>query len=292
MPVNFGAKAQSKGKASASAALIEESKNNPPEEEKSEAGSSSSSAASSSAGSSQSNDKKGGSMSFLQTGAAAQKALKQEEAKAEAKQASYGKLWRFYLKEDDEKEIIFLDGDLDEDGNLDVPMWKEHVMQVAGKWQNLPCTAHEEPCPMCENGDEPSLMAGFTVLDLTPFTIKKGPNAGKTIKWSKKIFACKRTTFAQLQKFASKKGGLRGLEFEVSRSNNKAANVGDTFVMGDKYDFEDLHEKYKDDAEPADFGEEIVYRTRDELIQLGVKASPTLGKHNDTGKDLDDELGG
>jgi len=293
MPVNFGAKSAKKSGASATQALLDKSKDTPKEEKKPKPESDSSSGSSSSgAKSKKSSEKKGGGMSFLKKGAAAQKALKQEEAKAEAKQAEYGKLWRFYMKEDEEKDIIFLDGDLDEDGNLDVPMWKEHFMQVGGKWTNLACTAHEEPCPMCENGDEPSLLAGFTILDLTPFTIKKGPNAGKKIKQSKKIFACKRTTFAQLQKYASKKGGLRGLEFEVSRSNSKAANVGDTFVMGDKISFEDLHDKYKDDAEPADFEEEITYRTRDELIQLGVKASPTLGKHNDTGEDLDEELGG
>lgn len=236
----------------------------------------------------------GGSMSFLKKGAAAKQAQSHEAAKAEARKQEQGKLWRFYLKEGEERDIIFLDGDLDEEGSLDVPMWHEHFIMLGGNWKNLPCTAAEEPCPICASGDEPSLMAGFTVLDLTPYTIKKGPNAGKEVEQSKKIFACKRTTFAQLQKIANKQGGLAGLEMNVSRSGNKTPSVGDMFMPGEKHKLSALQKQYEDDAVPADMAEEITYYTRDQLIELGVKGGEKVGgsPKKQTSEDLDNELGG
>jgi hypothetical protein len=245
----------------------------------------------------QQENKKKAPMGFLMTGDAAKQAKIEAEAKAEAAKAEAGKLWRFRISEDDPEDhrITFLDGTLDEDGTLEAPMWHEHTLQLGGNWKNVPCTAKEEPCPICANNENPSLVAGFTVIDHTPFTIKNGPNAGKTVEHSRKLFVAKRTTYAQLQKLASKNGGLVGLTFDVSRNGDKSPAVGNMFDKVSKDTLADLKKEYGEIAEPADFIEEITYYTRDELIELGVK---TTGKAVSSNKskskieDMDEELGG
>lgn len=244
--------------------------------------------------------KSGGSMSFLKTGKDAKQAQVEATAKAEAAKAEAGKLWRFRIPEgdDDDRTITFLDGSLDEEGTLEAPMWHEHTLQLGGKWKNVPCTSHEEPCPICANGDNPALVAGFTIIDHTPFTIQNGPNAGKTVTHSRKLFVAKRTTYAQLQKLASKQGGLAGTTWEVSRNGDKSPACGNMFQFVDKKSLSELKKEFGGEiAEPADFAEEITYYTRAELIQQGVKASGTKVGGGGGGKpqpseDLDEELGG
>lgn len=251
-------------------------------------------------------EKKAGSMGFLKTGGAAKQAVLEAEAKAEAQKAEAGKLWRFRIPEgdDDDRRITFLDGTLDEEGTLEAPMWNEHTLQLGGKWKNVPCTSHEEPCPICANGDNPSLVAGFTVIDHTPFVIQSGPNAGKKILFSKRLFVAKRTTYAQLQKLATKNGGLVGTTWDVSRNGDKSPAVGNMFQLEGKQTLAELKKElaavkneYGELVAPADFAEEITYYTREELIQQGVKGAVTtggskaLGKKSG-GKDLDNELGG
>lgn len=247
---------------------------------------------------SKSETKTGGSMSFLKQGAAAKQAQVEASAKAEAAKAEAGKLWRFRIPEGDEDDrtITFLDGTLDEDGTLDAPMWHEHTLQLGGNWKNVPCTSHEEPCPICANGDNAALVAGFTVIDHTPFVIKNGPNAGKKITQSRKLFVAKRTTYALLQKLAAKHGGLAGTTWEVSRTGDKSPAVGNIFQFSEKNTMVELKKQFKDDAEPADFAEEITYYNREELIQQGVKASGAkVGSPKKVSsqpeEDLDGELG-
>jgi hypothetical protein len=244
---------------------------------------------------SDSNKKTGGSMSFLKKGAAAKQALTEAVAKAEAAKAEAGKLWRFMINKKncgEDYKITFLDGSLDEEGALDVPMWNEHTIQLGGKWKNVPCTSHEEPCPVCANDDQPTLIAGFTIIDHTPYTIQNGANAGKTLKRQRKLFTPKRTTLAQLQKLATKYGGLVGTTWEVSRSNDKSANTGDMFQFVEKQSLAELKKLYGEDAEPADFNEEVTYYTRDELIAQGVKGASKKVGTSEPSEDLDEELGG
>ena len=242
-------------------------------------------------------EKKKAPMGFLMTGEDAKQAKVEADAKAEAAKQEAGKLWRFRINEDDEEDhrITFLDGSLDEDGVLEAPMWHEHTIQLGGKWKNVPCTAKEEPCPICANGDNAALVAGFTVIDHTPFTIKNGPNAGKTVEQSKKLFVAKRTVYAILQKLASKNGGLAGVTFDVSRQGDKSPATGNMFDKVSKDTLAELKKEYGELAEPADFLEEITYYTRDELIEQGVKTTGKSVSSNKSKKDLpdvDEELGG
>lgn len=239
-----------------------------------------------------------GGVSFLHYGKDAQQLQEQAKAAAEAAAAEAGKAFRFRISEDDENDhrITFLDGTLDEEGTLEAPMWHEHTLQLGGKWKNVPCTSHEEPCPICANGDNPALVAGFTVIDHTPYTIQNGPNKGKTIERSKKLFVAKRTSYALLQKLASKHGGLAGTTWDVSRQGDKSPNVGNLFDFIAKDSLSDLKKEYGELAEPADFSEEITYFTREQLIEQGVKATGSTVSSNkpskNKGEDLDNELGG
>jgi hypothetical protein len=167
-------------------------------------------------------------------------------------------------------------------------------VQIGGKWKNLPCTSHEEPCPMCANGDNPSLVAGFTVIDHTPYTIQNGPKAGQVVERSRKLFVAKRTSYALLQKFATKQGGLAGCTYDVSRNGDKSPAVGNVFDFVGKDSLSDIKKEFGDLAEVADYGEEITYYTREELIDLGVKTSGKKVSSNSSkpkGEDLDEELG-
>lgn len=256
----------------------------------------------------QTSKKTGGGMgSFLKQGAAAKQAVLEDDAKKEAQKAEAGKLWRFRIQEgdDDDHRVTFLDGTLDDEGTLEAPMWHEHTLQLGGKWKNVPCTSHEEPCPICANGDNPSLVAGFTVIDHTPYTIQSGPNAGKVVKFSRKLFVAKRTTYAQLQKLATKQGGLVGTTWDISRNGDKSPAVGNMFQLEAKQTLAEVKKElaaikaeYGELVEPADFAQEITYYTRAELIQQGVKAASSAGagtskfaKKGNADASADDELG-
>ena len=219
---------------------------------------------------------------WMKKGDAAKAAIKHEEQKAEDRKAEQGKLWRFYVKPESEGQVTFLDGALDKDGDLDIFMFYEHRVRLNGEWENYICTAEADqtqPCPICESGDRPSLVGVMTVIDHTPHTIQKGPNAGKTIKNTRKLFVAKRHTIDLLRKLAVKRGGLAGCTFDVIRGNEKTPSVGETFDFVQKFSsFAEIAAKYDmkpEDVAVANYGEEIRYRTPDELIALGVGKAVT-----------------
>ena len=232
----------------------------------------------------QSEPKKAAGMSFLKRGAAAKQSIVEADAAAEAAKAEMNKLWRFYIGADNAGEdfkITFLDGKLDSDGTLDVVTWKEHTIFLAGRWKNLPCVGHEEPCPMCESGDKAALVGALTVIDHTPYTIKKGDKQGQKIERSKKLYVMKRGTIQQLQKYATKNGGLQGCSFEVSRNGAKSPSVGDTFMFLEKTPLSALKKEYGEMADAADLEEELPYFDRKGLLKMGVQgaAGKTVGNH-------------
>lgn len=215
-------------------------------------------------------------MGFIKQGADAKALFEQKEAEAAAAKDAAGKLRRFFIKDGDPKDytLTFLDGHLGEDGTLEAPMWEEHFLHIGGQWRNIPCTASQEPCPICANPDNRSaLVAGFTVINHTPYVIQSGQNAGKTIVDRRQLFVCKRTVFATLQKLATKQGGLAGTTWEVSRNGEKSPSTGNLFQPVEKRSMAELKKLYGDEAMPANFEEEIVYYTADELLKMGVKGA-------------------
>lgn len=239
---------------------------------------------------------------FLQTSTEARKGiLAKEDQKAEARKAEYGKLWRFYIKQDDvdkDYNITFLDGDLDDEGLIANPMFYEHNVKVNGRWTNFVSCCEDEPDPLMEAGEQPYAAQAFTVIDHTPYTSKDG----KEYKHTKKLFVCKKSTMELLQKIATKNGGLKGLHLSVTRTGNMKPNVGDFFHVEESFSPEELIDILvedgvkKDDAakmvEPADYEEQLTYYTAEELVKMGIATkAPTINDALDGDEeDLDEDL--
>lgn len=224
--------------------------------------------------------KKTGSSGFLKTGAAAKQAFIEAEAQSAANKEKAGKMFRFFMAEGESRTITFLDGDTGEDGLLDIPLFKEHAVKLAGKTERFICTDDREPCPICAKGDNQATLVGcLTVLNHTPYTIQNGPNAGKTLTNRRQLFLCKRETYKLLSKLAEKRGGLAGCTFEVSRTGEKKPGVGDLFDFVVKYDDpSQLAAKYDlpiEEVQPANYEEELTFHTAEELVNLGVGKAVT-----------------
>jgi len=215
--------------------------------------------------------------SFLKKGAAAKQAVIEADAAAELRKQEAGKMFDFWISKGESKQALFLDGDLNDEGMLDINMYHQHTVKVNGDWQDFPCVGEHEPCPICEKGENRSTLVGvMTVIDMTPYKIKNGKNAGKTIVNTRKLFVAKHETLAKLTKKAQKQGGsLAGCVFDVSRStSDNAARVGDDFEFEKKFEsFNDIAADLKLELEevmPADYSKEITYFTADQLIEMGV----------------------
>lgn len=217
---------------------------------------------------------------FMKTGKAAQQAIADADAKAEADKAERDKLFKFKIPENEDRKITFLDGHLDEDGLLDCPMFYQHTVKHNGNWRSYVCTMEQEgQCPICNEGEYKSALVGvLTVLNHTPYTIQSGNKAGTVIRDQKQLFVGKKETIKQLTKLAQKRGGLAGCTFDASRGNDKTASVGNSFDFTEKRSLEEIRVAYKlkpEDVEPADMEHEITYHTADELVALGVGKATT-----------------
>lgn len=214
---------------------------------------------------------------WLKKGVEAAKALQKEEAEKQAKAEQSKRMYRFFLAEDEECQITFVDGNLTPEGVLDIMTYREHRIFMNGSWNNFfVCTQDVEPCPICETGDDPSIVGVLTVIDHR--TIKSKKDQTKVYKDQPRLFAAKRDTIKLLQKIAVKRGGLAGCKFDVTRTGQKSAAVGTQFDFVDKTPIADLKKKYmgkdKDGKPvtlfvPANYEHEIVFRSAKELRELG-----------------------
>ena len=226
--------------------------------------------------------------SFLKTGAASAKLQTDESIAAQKRREESGKMFRFFMGKGEEAKITFVDGDLDDKGMLVPPRFFEHNLYLNGEWGNVfVCTERtnpeaQDPCVICPTGDRPSLIALFTVIDHRTWTSKKDPT--KTYVNQRKLFAAKPDTFEMLLKIAQKRGGLAGATFDVSRTGDKSPAVGSMFDFCEKNAIDTLRKMYtetivdpKNNTKkvqtifvPADYEKEIVYRTSQELIKMGM----------------------
>lgn len=217
-----------------------------------------------------------GGLSFVKRGSAAQETLAQEELKAE--QRAKQKFFRFWVPKDAEAKITFLDGDLDGDNLLDIPFYHEHQVNMNGSWDNhFICTQDQEPCPICEGGSSPQYVGVFTVIDHSEYKSKKD---GQIKKDNVKLLVAKRDTIKLLQKYAQKRGGLRGCSFDVSRTGDKSPSVGSAFDFIEKLTEQQLQAKYKDKHQPINYDEHLAaaYLPAKELRKLGFGSTgPAIG---------------
>jgi len=235
---------------------------------------------------------------FLKRGAAAHKHIAHADKQTEEKKAAGGSPYgfRFYLPKGKETQITFLDGSLTSDGLLDTVTYWEHQLNLSGHWKNwFPCTQDTEVCPICETGqggqpDTPALVAVFSILDHSVWTDKQGA----TRKNERRFYVCKRDTFKRLQKYATKRNGLAGCTFDVSRVGAKSENVGNDYDFVEKQTLEALAAKYNlklSEVQPLNYEELIPYRDAEALKKMGF-GSAVVAIGTEDGKEInyDQEL--
>ena len=223
-------------------------------------------------------------------------AVAEAEAKAAAAKEAYGKARRFFIptkKIGQDFKITFLDGDLDDDGGLSQQCWQEHENFVANQNHTFVCIeGHaEESCPICEHGNYAYLAVGLSIIDHSSFTARDQ----KVYKDQKRAFVFKRQTLKTLQALAVKYKGLRGCTFEVQRTGNQVARVGDMFMYLGKTPMAKLVDLFGEETcTPYVWETELTLRDRAELIKLGwggtkVMSSAT-GAGNTGAANLDTQL--
>lgn len=193
-----------------------------------------------------------------------------EIEKADALQAerSKGFVQRFWLPEEGEAPITFLDGDIDENGVLELNTYWEHQVYLNKSWRNwFVCTAEIEPCPICEGDDNPSLCASFTVIDHSEYLDRKGQPHKDEVR----LFVAKRKTINILRTLAKTLGGLAGQKFQVSRTGEDAPNVGSVFLpIEGKAKVAAVLKKYGIEKPGVlDYEKVIPYRPAAELRKMG-----------------------
>jgi len=218
-------------------------------------------------------------ITFLK-GAASHQAVDKVEAEQEAKKnTDFSYTTRFWIPENG----TFLDGDLDGNGMLDELTYWEHQVKMGGDWRNwYPCIQGEEKCPICEDGEyKSSLVAIFTIIDHSEWVSKKGKSKGKTFKDQKKLFVCKKGVLKRLRQLATKRGGLAGVTFDVSRLGDTSENVGDTFDFTKKWEdmseFAGAYNLNAEDVYPHDYTDIVPDFSRADLIKLGFGSNSSGG---------------
>lgn len=225
---------------------------------------------------------------WIKTGAESAKIAQTDQQEKEQQEAQRGKLWRFFLKDKEEGRITFIDGALGSEGHLEPPRFYEHSLQIAGKWGNyfvcpektVPEDGHK--CPLCAQGDKPSLVALFTIIDHRQYKTK----AGKLMQDQKRLLVAKSVTMEMLTKIAAKRGGLAGCTFDVTRMGENSAAVGSMFDFVEKNDIAKLQATFTETIEdkgvkktislfvPADYEQEIIFRTPEEMLKAGIGVKP------------------
>ena len=250
---------------------------------------------------------------FLHRGDDAMNHLK-EEQKREAQrreQAQNRGPMRFFCAKNnggwDTHEIVFLDEDL-----TDAVHAYEHAVPGPNndwsKTQDVTCIDDWANCPVCraaENnqGDEfkpPRYQMYATVLDLTPYTIKNGPNAGQVRETTRKLYPIPMAmmeTFKKMFELCKKQNGTtRGMVCLVTKKEKNDARCGEPQMIeetGMLFDFmdEDELDSYAEDEvvrdgkvileegeniEPYDYEEILAPKTEEELRTM-FNLAPAAG---------------
>lgn len=187
--------------------------------------------------------------------------------KREAQDERYEKMratpFRFRLQKGEEAELVILDA-------KDLFFVTEHTLKHAGRWTNEVCIADSGvPCPLCNSlGKEGSYTLMLTVLDRRPYKIKNGPNAGKTIKISKKLLPVKGRNLDKFARnFAKFDDNFRGLKITCRRQTDTEASIGEDIEFDIKRVPERVLQKYGDEAKVADYETIFEVPTAEELCE-------------------------
>jgi len=178
------------------------------------------------------------------------------EAEKEYEKRMSNDIQRFWLKPGTTKEIVF-------ETDQPICFW-EHQLNLNGSWLNwFTCRSKlEGGCPICESGDNASYVGIFLARDMTGYTSKK---SGKQVGIGRRIFfVAKKKTLTQIKTLKERReGGLVGLRFAVTRSDENSASCGDLFDSVGKEDLAGL----PDVGEKPDLMEVFKPLSREEIIK-------------------------
>ncbi len=226
---------------------------------------------------------------FLKRGKAAKTLLVKEQKAAKIRDIQReNQVYRFYVKAGGERTITFLDGGLDEDGDMEAICFYEHgINNAALKYPKYVCIndpANGSDCPLCNMGNDPYFVTVFTVLVHGTWHSKKDK---KDYNGQIQLFVAKQGVANKLRLKAVKYGGLKGATFDVTRSNADAFNVGDDFDYMRKEDMKTLKKSFPDcKVAPLDYDKSIQVFSADELIQMGFgEKSTAVGSEAGVGED-------
>ena len=151
------------------------------------------------------------------------KAVAEEnERREKAKEAKKGKLFRFFLKKDDEDiPIRFLTEE-------PICFW-EHTIKEGSNYSTYPCTGDD--CEHCANEDKPRYVSAWLVVDRREFTYKDKDGKEQTGKDRIKLLVRGMKDAAILERL-SKKYGLTNREYTVTRTGEGTATTWN-FDRGD-----------------------------------------------------------
>ncbi|QKE60721.1 hypothetical protein vBVhaSVHB1_34 [Vibrio phage vB_VhaS-VHB1] len=212
---------------------------------------------------------------FLMRGDEAKRAILEQQKEKEKAQEIRGKFRNFRLQAGRQSTITFLDGALDKDGLLDIPMMYLHSVYHAnlganGERINVICTQDTEGnCPICAY-DKASLVGVLTVVEHIKYE-----SGDEVVINPRRLFLPKAQTLRDLQEAATALDGLRGFQFKVRRTGKKTPLVGDEFELVNETRIPDgklkeVLEKVGSSADPIDYDTELSFFTNDELNSLGI----------------------
>lgn len=181
---------------------------------------------------------------------------------------------RFYLKEGEEAEIMFVD-----DSPFNV---YEHKVELNGKWETLICTKEWQVCPICRAfpKNKSSFTVYLTIIDFRPYT----KSDGKVIKLQKKLYGAKFNMPKVLYDLNKRLKGLSSVLCKVKRYDAKSPSSGD-YIEAIKRVKDPLKlVGSKEDLTPYDYEKVFAPFTDDELKALGITGVSILGE--DTEEDF------
>lgn len=129
-----------------------------------------------------------------------------------------------------------------------------------------------------------------TGIKLKPYTVQKGPNAGKVIPYTRGIILAGEDQYKTLLTYRKAWGGLRGRLFNVSRSDGTfAPRIGDKWdPEGEVWTDEKMMEYFVDAA--ADYGLDIANYVK-AMDYTEILALPTVAQIAETAKWVAGERG-
>lgn len=223
-------------------------------------------------------------MNFLKSGDEGRKFF-EEEKQRQKEQAEQGNVreWRFKLSPSSTGYIVFLD-------NIDVFLLEhQYSKTVNGKtnyYNYETCIRDiEGECPLCDNGNNASLVSVASIIDFTEYTKKDGTKTGPR----KKIIVLKKGGTERFLRKQEKQGGLKYKKFEMYRSSDQKGEATGTDAEFEKEVDPEVLKKFCPEGtdpnewiKPFDYNELFKPKSAQEIRQLIGISEPVGSSETNT----------